>query len=346
MQIITSYTADIKQQAVVEKVNEKENIIRYASVDKRLMKTTADTCLEALKLMADIFLTEWDYLSAIPTSQKKGRLSRKRAGDILVHNTKDSKAKYPEFDERFPNMPSFTRRAIVSDALGKVSSYKSNLKNWEEADLKERGEMPAMGLPDRYELTFYKQERNLCDLDKGIIGLKLYNDKTWEWYYFKLNPSEARHISGLAKHRKMLSPTIQKYKDKYSIKFTFKENKDLGDNTNPLSCTILSVDLGINAPASWAIMTADGTVHAKGVIHLGCDEDRLNRLVNRKRQYLLFLHLLSIENNAAILSIPKIVIITIDKNLFLDLLIFLKLNLLTTLNITTTQFHQYSSDAH
>ena len=83
----------------------------------------------------------------------------------------------------------------------------------------------------------------------------------------------------------MLSPTIQKHKDKYSIKFTFEEDKDLVDNTNPLSYTILSVDLGINAPASWAIMTADGTVHAKGVIHLGCDEDRLNRLINRKRQY-------------------------------------------------------------
>ena len=285
MQITTSYTADIKQQAVVEKVNKEEKIIGYTSVDKRLMKITADTCLEALKLMVDIFLAEWDYLSIIPTSQKKGRLSRKRAGDILVHNTKDSKSKYPEFDERFPNMPSFTRRAIVSDALGKVSSYKSNLKNWEEADPKERGKMPTVGLPDRYELTFYKQERNLCDLDKGIVGLKLFNGKTWEWYYFKLNPSEARHISDLAKHRKMLSPTIQKYKDKYSLKFTFEENKDLVDNTNPLSYTILSVDLGINAPASWAIMTADGTVHAKGVIHLGCDEDRLNRLVNRKRQY-------------------------------------------------------------
>ena len=108
---------------------------------------------------------------------------------------------------------------------------------------------------------------------------------TWEWYYFKLNPSEARHISDLAKHRKMLSPTVQKNKGKYSLKFTFEENKSLVDNTNPLSYTILSVDLGINAPASWAIMTADGTVHAKGVIHLGCDEDRLNRLVNRKRQY-------------------------------------------------------------
>jgi IS605 OrfB family transposase len=32
-------------------------------------------------------------------------------------------------------------------------------------------------------------------------------------------------------------------------------------------------------------MTADGTVHAKGVIHLDGDEDRLNRLINRKRMY-------------------------------------------------------------
>lgn len=52
-----------------------------------------------------------------------------------------------------------------------------------------------------------------------------------------------------------------------------------------LGYTILAVDLGINAAASWCILTADGTVHAKGVIHLACEEGRLRRLVNRKRMY-------------------------------------------------------------
>ena len=32
-------------------------------------------------------------------------------------------------------------------------------------------------------------------------------------------------------------------------------------------------------------MEADGTVHAKGVIHLPCEEDRLNHMINRKRMY-------------------------------------------------------------
>ena len=41
MKITTSYTVNIKQQAVVKKVNRKDIITGYASVDKRLMKTTA-----------------------------------------------------------------------------------------------------------------------------------------------------------------------------------------------------------------------------------------------------------------------------------------------------------------
>lgn len=44
-------------------------------------------------------------------------------------------------------------------------------------------------------------------------------------------------------------------------------------------------NLGINAAASWCILTADGTVYAKGVIHLACEEDRLNRQIHRKRKY-------------------------------------------------------------
>lgn len=48
---------------------------------------------------------------------------------------------------------------------------------------------------------------------------------------------------------------------------------------------MLAVDLGINAAASWCVMEADGTAHAKGVIHLRCEEGRLVHLMNRKRMY-------------------------------------------------------------
>lgn len=74
-------------------------------------------------------------------------------------------------------------------------------------------------------------------------------------------------------------------KGSYQIKFSFEETKQLVQDDNVLDYTILAVDLGINAPATWSVITSDGTVHAKGVIHLKSDEDRLRRLMNRKRKF-------------------------------------------------------------
>lgn len=250
------------------------------------MQQTADLCLSALKFCADIWLKEWAYLSALPTGQKKDVLSRKRGADILIHSTEANHAKYPSFDERFLNMPSYVRRAVIAKSLGIVSSYSSNLANWKRLSPSDRGKEPTLGFPDRYELTFYDQERDLCDVEKGIIGLKLYDGvSSWKWYYFQISGSDARYICHLRATRKMLSPVVEKVHGTYRIRFSFQENKPLVDNNNPLGYRILAVDLGINAPASWCVMEANGTVHGKGVIHLNSDEDRLNHMVNRKRMY-------------------------------------------------------------
>ena len=271
MEIITCYTADIRKQLTDR---------GERPVDDRLMKMTADICLKALKYCTDIFLSEWDCLSGI-----KGSTNRRRACDLLIHSTKGHPAKYPQFDINFKNFPSYTRRAVVADALGKVSSYVSNYRNWEKRDPGERGAKPALGLPDRYSLTFYDQERDLCDIEKGVVGLKLFDGKAWDWHYFRISPSDARYISGVRKTRKMLSPVVEKVKGRYRIRFSFKEKRELVPDTDPLGYRILAVGLGINAAASWCVMEADGTVHGKGVIRLKCEEDRLTHLMNRKRMY-------------------------------------------------------------
>ena len=271
MEIITCYTADIRKQLTDR---------GERPVDDRLMKMTADICLKALKYCTDIFLSEWDCLSGI-----KGSTNRRRACDLLIHSTKGHPAKYPQFDRDFKNFPSYTRRAVVADALGKVSSYVSNYRNWEKRDPGERGAKPALGLPDRYSLTFYDQERDLCDIEKGVVGLKLFDGKAWDWHYFRISPSDARYISGVRKTRKMLSPVVEKVKGRYRIRFSFKEKRELVPDTDPLGYRILAVDLGINAAASWCVMEADGTVHGKGVVRLKCEEDRLTHLMNRKRMY-------------------------------------------------------------
>ena len=265
--------------------NNNTSISAWKNVDDKLMKRTSSVCLEALRYCVDVFLLEWDYLSSLPTSMKAGTLPRKRAADMLIHSTKDNPAKYTDFDNRFPYLPAYTRRAIIADALGKVSSYVSNHNNWEMLSPAERGQEPVMGLPERYELTFYSQERDTCSIDKGIIGLKLFNGSTWEWYSFKISPSDAKYISNITKSRTMLSPVVEKVRGCYRIRFSFEEKKDLVSDENPLSYRILAVDLGINAAASWCVMESGGSVLSKGVIHLRSDEDRLCHLINRKRKY-------------------------------------------------------------
>lgn len=243
------------------------------------MRQTSLICLEALKFCVSVISEEWDTIIGVESKL------RKRLIDTLVHRTKTAAPKYPEFDLRFPKMPGYTRRAIIADAFGMVKSYRSNHKNWEETPPMERGAEPKLGIPSRYELTFYDQERKMSCLADGQIGLKLYNGKTWNWYYFQISPSDTKQICRLSKTRKMLSPIVDKVRGRYQIRFTFEEIRELVQDEDKLTYRILAVDLGINAAASWCVMEADGTVHAKGVIHLPCEEDRLNHMINRKRMY-------------------------------------------------------------
>lgn len=281
MRINTCYVVKIQSQLDAEPDKKTGSLAVSGNhqVDDRLMRQTADVCLEALKFCVSVIQDEWGTIMAAESK------TRKRLVDVLIHKTKTDKPKYPEFDLRFPNLPAYTRRAIIADALGMVRSYKSNHENWEQTLPAERGAEPTLGLPSRYELTFYDQERKMSSLADGQIGLKLYNGHTWSWYYFQISRSDAKCIHGLSQTRKMLSPVVDKVRGRYRIRFAFSESKALVSDENRLAYRILAVDLGINAAASWCIMTSDGTVHDKGVIHLDCEEGRLNHMINRKRMY-------------------------------------------------------------
>ena len=214
MKITTCYTVPIKRQLTTTgRAKGERKITGSRPVNDTLMRRTADLCLDALKFCVDAFLSEWGYLSSLPVTQKAGVMSRRRAADLMVHSTKDNNAPYQDFDRLFPYMPAYTRRSIIADALGMVSSYVSNHGRWEGEEPSGRGAEPVMGLPERYELTFYDQERDLCDIGKGIIGLKLYDGKKWGWHYFLISPSDAGYISRMKEERDMLSPSWKRSAD-------------------------------------------------------------------------------------------------------------------------------------
>ena len=51
--------------------------------------------------------------------------------ESLIHSTKNNLAKYPKFDNQFYKFPAYFRRSAISDAIGIVSAYKSQIENWE-----------------------------------------------------------------------------------------------------------------------------------------------------------------------------------------------------------------------
>lgn len=282
MTINTCYTVPIKKQLRgIDAVPDSARKIAAddaGSVRDSLMKSTADVCLAGLKICVSVFLDHWNEIAA-----RSGKV-RKGYAEHLIHSTKDSTAVSPEFDAACQYMPSGMRRALVADALGMISSWESNHRDWETADLKDRGKEPILGMPSRYELTFYFQERNMDFLENGVIFLKLYDGKSWKWYGFTIAQSDARYLSGMLKSRKLLSPSVLKVRGSYQIRFCFEEKKALVPD-NPLHNRILAVDLGINSPASWSVMESDGTVCARGRIHARAEEDRLHHLMNRKKKY-------------------------------------------------------------
>lgn len=99
MKINTCYTVDIKSQYIFK----DEQIVGTRCVDETVMKATRTVCLDALKFCVNVFLSEWDSLEELASIICKHR------GDLLIHSTKRSTAKYPEFDENFQYLPSYTR---------------------------------------------------------------------------------------------------------------------------------------------------------------------------------------------------------------------------------------------
>ena len=112
---------------------------------------------KALAYLIGVVNENWDAVKRIDT----GNLEQQRYIDKLVHGTKNHEAKYPGFDKQFYKYPCYLRRATITAAIGAVSSYHSNLANWEMSDKKDK--QPALQV-GRYAFpTFFRDDMFLVD---------------------------------------------------------------------------------------------------------------------------------------------------------------------------------------
>lgn len=229
----------------------------------------------ALSFLISVFDAEWDALHS-----KKAK-EHFNVAEHLVHGTKHNIAKY-DFDARFHKMPSYLRRAVIQEALGSVSSYRSNHANWEKDG--RQGKEPKLQAEHLAMPTFYNKEMYCASDDPCAAYLKLFFNNDWVWVKVRLRGTDVRYLKRYWQHCKPSAPTLEKRYGKYYLRFAFTEEVKLSETpvTNQRIC---AVDLGLNSDAVCSIMSADGTVLARKFINFPSEKDHLWHVLNRIRRY-------------------------------------------------------------
>ena len=253
MKIISSYAVEIK--------NLDFNFIDTAIIYQKALSFCINVCDK-----------EWDSVHSI----KKNQL-RQMFVESLIHTTKKNKPKYPEFDKDFCKFPSYLRRDVISQVIGIVSSYRSNLENWNQNKI---GNPPQLSFKHDAMPVFYRKNMYLTSDKPYECFVKVYINKDWVWRKIKLKKTDVdyiqKHLSNIAPS----APKLEKRFGKYYLRFAFEKNIVLYD-TDIFKRVICSVDLGLNSDAVCTIMTADGTIHKRKFINFAGDKDHLWHICNR-----------------------------------------------------------------
>ena len=242
----------------------------------RPINQTVEVTTKAVRFFVDAFYKEWDYMNTVldnvTSNEAMGFM------ESLTHKTKNRPIVKYDFDSKFYKMPSGIRRYCINKAFGMVSSYKTNLDNW---NMKQKGKRPSFPKVKREMPVFYKSEYN--EVSDYCLKLKVYNGSDWVWLQVKLKKSDADYLKHHFADNKASSPVLEKRYKNYYLRYAFEEKVSL--NKTPIKQQkILAVDLGINNAATCSVMLADGTVLARKFCKLTREKDRLKHELNKIKQ--------------------------------------------------------------
>lgn len=116
-----------------------------------IFKETVAIYRHAVDYILNVCLENWEEISSLEGRNKLSYVER------LIHITKNNPVPAYNFDSKFYKMPSYMRRGAINEAIGKVSSYKSNLANWEEKPNGRKPSCPKTGcvFPSMYRSVMY-----------------------------------------------------------------------------------------------------------------------------------------------------------------------------------------------
>ena len=239
--------------------------------DSKALENSIRIYRDALHFVIPIVNTHWDEVKDFEYSNQRMMYVEK-----LVHSTAKNHAQY-DFDEEFPKFPSYLRRAVLNFALGIVSSYRSNLANWEKDP---KGQAPQLSLTHYDYPAYYKRDlfRNF-DPVRQTIELKVFKNGDWVFETYKLKTSDCAYYQNHLTGKKQNVPIIQKKGRRFYVTFSYEENVPLVPEE--FINKICAVDLGLGTDATCSIMDQDGTVYARKFISFSEEHDRLHTQLGR-----------------------------------------------------------------
>lgn len=236
-----------------------------------IFKDTVNIYRKVVDYLIGVCLDNWDTIFTLSGHDSLTYMEK------LIHVTKNNpNPTYADFDTKFYKLPCYLRRAAIMEAIGKVSSYKSNLSNWEKAPVGKEPSPPKAGYiyPSMYRTEMYNQT------DTYEAQIKVFVHNTWDWITVQLRKSDIDYINRRCRERKRCAPTLQKRGKEWFLDFPFEENVKLA-STDICDQTIIAVDLGINTAATVSIMRSDGTILGRHFCKLPKETDSLTHSVNR-----------------------------------------------------------------
>ena len=242
----------------------------------KVWKETVSAYRHAVAFFIDVALEEWDAIEPITSINYQ----QSAIEQLTVRTKKHPWPKYlfENANRMFVKFPSYLQRSAINEAIGKVSSYKSNFSNWQNVDKKTHGMASSVPKAGYGYPAMYRDNCFFVRTGTYTARLKVYVRNTWDWLDVELKKTNVDYIQRHCTNRKECVSTLQKRGKQWFLDFSFEEKVSLS-SVSLEEQKIVAVDLGIHNACTCSVMRADGTV--LGRRFLSRENDCLHHAVNR-----------------------------------------------------------------
>lgn len=263
-------------------VSYKAQIIKLQPTHKFAIIDTINIYRKAITYLIPIVNSNYETIETLKGKERNNFIEK------LIHSTKDNKSSY-DFDIKFYKFPSYLRRIAIQDALGIVSSYKNNFKNYlSEKHIaisngkKFKKKEPKLTLKHFKCPTLYNGNM-YAKITDNTVKIKVLIKNDWNYITINLKKSDINYILKNCYNYKINSPILIKKGKNVYLSYSFSGETKI-NNTNLKNQKILAVDLGINTSATCSILNFDGTVRDRLFINQKSEKDHQNHLINRLKK--------------------------------------------------------------